>query len=224
MKLKFTRIILLLTILQLNILTVSEVQAQFEKESKSVLEEFFRTTLDLLYLNGEEYGMNESPMFLLKGYRNVYPQVPIVEISFAPGGPIVDKNYKITWAVIDNSLYLCDLDFSDFGTEEKINNIFFKNEQYKIMEDFTHIHFRLLWIFTKIGTPLSPVGVIPAYWMNGVLYVKEMITSYSDDDVYFQWLSKPCKRLVFRRGKLVSMNEVSGVDPNEKLWKREFSE
>lgn len=149
MKLKFARIMLLLTILQLNILTASEVQAQFEKESKPVLEEFFRTTLDLLYLNGEEYGMNES---------------------------------------------------------------------------LTQIDFRLLWIFTKIGTPLSPVGVIPAYWMDGVLYVKEMITSYSDDDVYFRWLNKPSKRLVFRRGELVSMDEVSGVDPNEELWKREFSE
>lgn len=215
MKLKLIKITLLLGVLQLNILVIQEAHAQHKEVTKSVLAKFHRITVDRFYWNGEEYALYRSPLIFFKGYKTIYPQVHNYEISFGPGGPIeVDKNYSVNWAIVDNMLYLCDIDFTYFEFKEDIPKIFPGNEQYKIMEELTGINFRILWVFTKIGTPISSFGVIPALWMNGALYVKDMYKSERD---YSQWLDAPVKKLVFKQGELISVDEVSEIDPQDRI-------
>lgn len=191
---------------------ISSAQVKSPKKSRSVIELtlFTGMTSDMFYWDGVRCLMSLSPLYFFEGFKDIYPDVPCYEIQADFGEmPYEDKNYGAVWGVIDKMLYLCEVEFRySFLSEKEINKLFPDNEQYKKLEKLIGARFRKLTTYKNAQIPISPYGVIPATWVNGTFYIKR-IREY---ETVRQWDALPCKRLVFKQGKLISVDDVWEMD------------
>jgi|GEM_PF-2779580 hypothetical protein len=167
-------------------------------------------TPDLLYLNDSiTYLMNKSPLEIFSGYKNLYDsyqEIVMVELKMEFGTeihPFDNASYQVIWCLRDSILYLSDIKFYSINIHD-YKSIFPNNEQYKLMEKLTKVDFDT----TKPPLSSDPfrhrntIGMMAARWLNDTLLIKKSRESFEDID---KWIETPCEELIFKNGKLISM-------------------
>lgn len=186
-------------------------QKQIDKIDNQTLSQRLTSTPDKLFWHGAEYLIERPFLSAFKGYKTIYPDVPAYEISYAygtMGGPS-GQNYYPVWLLQDSVLTLCEIGFYEDDVsylEEKIFKE--KGKQYKIMEKLTGQKFQKDNARAEPDSipRESPVGSMPAKWVNGVFYVKEIRSMFELNPD--QWEQLPFQKLTFQNGKLTAAESV----------------
>lgn len=173
-------------------------------------------TNDQLYWENECYLMNRFPLSFFPGYDSLYCSVPTVDciywLTIGDHSLASEKNYSIDWMLIDSVLYLGRINFYAIGTDQKAKGYFPFNEQYKKMEKLTGIRFASQsGLFTR-PLQIGPLGIMPATWFTGTLYVQKIKDRNEPLD---DWTKKSFWRILFRRGKLVAVDEIDRQNKNK---------
>ena len=176
-------------------------------------------TLDLFHHNGTKYLMRTTPLNIFSGYKNLYPEIPNVEIEAIPGTMgFVDKNYAAEWIIIDSILYLSNINFDDcFSMDPKvIQKLYPDKEHYVRMEKLTGEKFKKYNPKNQeIQVPNSG-HLLRASWFTGILHIKKPL-DYEHNESFQKWLKTSLYRLAFEKGKLLSIAETHKVDKTDLL-------
>ncbi len=174
-------------------------------------------TVDKLYIESDSsfYLMLKSPLDQFDNYKNLYddfPKVQMVEYTVSAGEVLpLDNRYYCWWSLKNNMLYLGDILFFSLDNGN-INYVFPNNKHYRLMEKLTDVAFDkslpALPNFYNRSSTFKNEGMMPALWFSDTLFVKER-RKYDED--YELWKEKPCKQLIFKRGKL--QETIIYVDP-----------
>ena len=181
----------------------------------SVYAEKARASSDELFWNGVRYFIWNTPLATVRNHHDYIvlfsnlPRRKIRESFETPNyPPFFDKNYTVIWKLADSTLYIGDLHFFTLRNPKKDLPLFFitdENEPYRRMERFTGGRFIRDTEISSIE-PVSPFGVMPATWFSGYIIVRE----YPDLEKirYEKWLHAPTRKLIFRQGRLVGIEEL----------------
>lgn len=170
--------------------------------------DFSDGTLDILNMDGIKYSMEQSPLNVFKGYIKLYPEIPMVIEETMPGSRYTDKNYAIDWILVDNLLYLSDIHFRSYLLKDSVYIIKYfsnNNEKFARMERLTQRKFEKYKYLKEFTYIPNPYGVLEASWVTDTIYIKK---PYRHNESYEGWKATPSYRLVFNKGKLMSMSEV----------------
>lgn len=194
-------------------LCITQIKSDTLSRQEAKRKLFYGLTSDMFYWDGVRCMMSRSPLDVFDQYEGIYSDVPRYKILAEFGKlPFQDKNYGAVWGIIDSTLYLCDVDFRYSRlSADKIKKLFPENLQYKKLEDLVRTKFQKSTIYKDVKIPISPCGVIPAFWVNGAFYIKRFRTNESID----QWKALPCKRLEFKQGRLISVDDVLDMDARD---------
>lgn len=168
------------------------------------LYDFFGETDDPLFYNGVKYMCSKSPLSFFDNYDTVFC-AKITCLSNYTTIPIVnDKDFQACWFIKDSMLYLFDICFScdtlkndDPQRFDTIQNFTGK----KMMKpDFT--------IPSYLKNERTKQGVMNADWYSDTLYIKQKPDHLNAASA----LDKtPLIRLIFKKGKVVQSDHVSGM-------------
>lgn len=180
---------------------------------------FYGGTLDVFHYNGTKHLMRTSPLDIFSRHKNLYPEIPNVEIEAIAGTMgFVDKNYAAEWIIIDSILYLSNINFDDcFSMDPKVIEKLYPNkEQYIRMEKLTGEKFKKYKPKNKEIQVSDPGHLLRASWFTGTLYIKKPL-DYEHNESYPNWLRTVFYRLTLKNGKLISITETYKVDKTDLL-------
>lgn len=174
----------------------------------------------------EYYVVNQTPLKTLPGYDTLYPKGGSTLVPY-------EKSYAVTWEIVDDQLYLCDIEFDilikGWGQSGIIENkdrqamykkmedkVYPDGKKYRIMEQFVGAKFQKNRVRT--AWPPKPQGVIPAVWVDGTFLLKKNIdTDTIPDDsepdpsnmgiraeVTRAFDNAPTFKVTFSKGRIVS--------------------
>ena len=183
-------------------LTFKEGRLDSEESEKLLLEDnqyiyqgYFSNCNDKILWHDTTFFIDESPLSFFKNYKEIYPNEPVVFVTYAI--PISDeKNYVPKWVIVNDMLYLYNISFIS-GNHE------FNNEyliRFQPIEKLTGKKFQ--------QTPYVNVKVIFADWFSGVMYLKrypEKIEEYWESD----YNCEPFYKLLLENGKIVSKEKTN---------------
>ncbi len=162
-------------------------------------------TLDRFYMADDSipYLMSKSMLHPNKHFQDLYySELP--EITEIMGEYIfcIDKNYKAYWVLADSMVYLSDIDGNGFVNDK--GERFPSEKNYAKLENLTGVKFQKGIPEIKSGIPHSPLGMMPATWVNGIYYLKKSKGQMSHD----KWDTMPYIELVIKNGILVSTRNI----------------
>ena len=177
------------------------------KESLSASDQIYIGTSDALSIEGVLHCIDRTPLDCFEGYADLFSDLDspgdmevLGHMKNIPG-PVKsrDKNYEAIWKIVNDTLYLSDIQFSVLTEAPFLK--FPHDEQYKTIENLTGIPFRFDVELSKIA-PVSPSGVLPARWFSGtILVVKNPWNGMKSGNG--QAGTTKVLRLTFEKGKLV---------------------
>ena len=168
------------------------------------------STPDELYLDGEKYLIEKSFLSFFYGYRILYPNVEITEVlkGYGTSGGPNGLNYYPVWLLQDSILYLREISF--YHKNSYVKKIFPEMEQYKLMEKLTGQKFQKdNDALNEIEPKSSGLGSMKACWVEGVFYAKKARKTNESIDL---WEQLSYRKIVFKAGKLVSIDKVEARD------------
>lgn len=191
-------------------------------EKNEVPEVFVCRTNDVLFMNGQRYLLDRSPLAAFDGYEKIY-KAPGTVITMRPIDVVrAEKDYMAFWVVCDGSLCLFDADYDRNRWNEPIRwgeTPRKKEDLLTAVERTAGRKFRknrkiagcLPDEFSSIATK-----AIPARWVTGTLYAKRPFTTdpntWPTADSAKAWIQEPFLELTFEKGKLVA-TEVRTTPP-----------
>ena len=165
---------------------------------------FFANTYDEVKWNDTIFMCSMSPLCFFDNYRKIYPNIPFFHVQSSQP-KFQDKNYTANWTIVNDRLYLYDIEFFSqrFYLNKKESKIF--DEEYPIrfqaIEQLTGKKFQQDKSLDK--------EVIFADWFSGTMYLKR----YQDDDdkssVDCDYLCEPYHKITFQNGKIVSVEKTN---------------
>lgn len=192
------------------IISVCKSQSKIKANRDSIVYEAFEgDTNDRLYWDNKKYSCSESPLSVFNGYESLYPS--LFTICFNTYMNIRDdKQYVAIWIIIDDYLYLCDIEpacediiyipIEDYCKAFQKNLTF--NDIFRIkmipVEELTGRKFQKKFSTGIYTYPMETGYVIPANWFNGIIDIKVSSSNYF----------APYQRLVFKAGKVISVQNM----------------
>ena len=183
-------------------------------EKNEVPEVFVCRTNDVLFMDGQRYLLDRSPLAAFDGYEKIY-EAPGTVIAMRPIDVVrAGKDYMAFWAVCDGSLCLFDADYDRNRWNEPLRwgeTPRKKEDLLAAVERTAGRKFRrnrkiagcLPDEFSSIATK-----AIPARWVTGTLYAKRPFTTspdtWPDPDSAKVWMQEPFLALTFEKGKLIA--------------------
>lgn len=166
-------------------------------EHHYVLESFRGNTCDQILRNDSLFMCSESPLAGIDGFLNIYPD--ITRLLFFTSLPIFhEKNYSTIWTITNDTLYLCDVQFT-FKGDDNYDEMY-KN-RFEPIEALTQRKFEQI--------PSSSGKGIPATWYSGSLYFKRFP---EDDELVDNRCNFRCEhfyKIRVEKGKVVSTEQTS---------------
>jgi hypothetical protein len=139
-----------------------------------------------------------------RDYKSLYDDLPSYECVYSHLPRTTDKNYVVSWTIINKHLFLFDV-----GTYISIGCDSFNIDTERI-EKFLGMKFSKndLSIFDK---KRYENGVIPARWFSGTLYIKRFPQGFKDADDY-EYRNAAFTRLAFEKGILIEEKNVTRMN------------
>lgn len=181
--------------------TVSFLKDEFTVNLLKTNDDFFFTG------NHDKYLINKSPLAYFNGYKSIYRDDPSTVLTYYDPFPplpyrtdgISEKEYIATWVMLNDQLYLCNVWIHSKKPDEKFI--------YPRMEKLVGKTFSKRNI-SKIDIPVPSYGLIPAKWFTDTLFIKKA-NQLEKPLQRNEWQVKPYLRLIFKKGKLVSIETVA---------------
>ena len=152
-------------------------------------------TSDQLYMNGQSYAMDRSPLSDFPGYQDIFR--PDTVLTVHPG-PKFDKYYIVQWRLHHDSIYLQAVDY---------------DRRIAITTKKTSVLYPLIEKLT--GRTFDASKRIFADWVNGCYRVKLPYTPTATSQeiippfkIARHWQTNRHLELTFRNGRLVSRKTV----------------
>ncbi len=158
-------------------------------------------TSDFLWWNDNRYLMDQSMLCNFQGYQDIFPEISMAEV-FASFPIMQEKNYYVNWILWKGFVYVARVDAYAVKDEEQrkelikkveklVGKRFVPNRRIKTEKDF-----------------LLENGVIPATWVNGVVYIKKLDKPRGEGWwEYYQ-------AILIEKGQLKSVRNI-GENPRE---------
>ena len=177
-------------------------------EEQYLWEGFFAMTSDEIMWNDTVFMCSESPLSLFENYKNIYPNIPFIEINSSLP-QFYEKNYIAKWVIDNDRLYLYDIDFED--RKHTYSNIFLQSKHKKLYDREYPIRLKAVEELTgkKFGqtTKLNKETIF-ADWYNGTMYLKRYLQNGErmGDCVY---KCEPFYKIIFDNGKIISKEKTN---------------
>lgn len=186
-------------------------QSKIEQlEDSIVYNSFTGGSIDQLYWNGNTYTCSYSPLIDFEEYRWLYASFFLIcEGSY--GNTSKDKDYMVDWIIVNDCLYLCDMLITCDDDTQPPLKYYYKvpakgvNSEYMFLvkmaplAELTGRKFHKKFPAGIFPRPLGSGYAIAADWFNGVIEVKNDLTSYFAS----------YQRLVFKAGRIVSIQNIN---------------
>ncbi len=198
-----------------------------ESEADSIapdymIPKFFRVmTTDRIYYKGKCYRPMLSPLQgRIADFDKFFPFLPAIAAQFEPGGGMIDKRYTLVWLLVNDRLYLANVEVDSHmhgRTQEEMN---------AMMEQYLGARFQKnIPVGDSTGLDLR-FGLMPTEWLDGSIFVRQRFDtrpqeSEDDEQKRFQeWESAPFQELIFKKGRLLHVinrenakDKKSVIDP-----------
>lgn len=202
--------IFLLGFFLLNPICNYRLVAQSEKDNKPFSGSFmnYAKTSDILYIDKDStyFLMDKSPLEKFSNYKKIYDAFDLtvfkhIHQMYGTGiSPDETTKYHVIWHLNDSLLYMSGI--NPYIVNNKVEDIFPNNEQYKLMEKLTGVRFDTEYDRSKLPQISYSPGIMPATWFSDTIIVKQSAEYPGDID---KWRKTPCRELIFQNGKLISI-------------------
>lgn len=215
------------------ILFISTVMFTYGQNKDAQDVKFFRRgdffSADNLYIDSNRYLLDSTLMRSVDKYDSIFPFLDkcYVESTLYPFR-YHDKPYSITWMLIDDKIYVADISY--YGSKS-LNST--KQDGYDVLTKLSGGKVEKInpKQTIKDAPGIGQLGLIPATWVDGVFFAKQMpsndvnvidsFASYGDNPkkknvAYYSWLlTEPWTILTFKNGQLINTSEITpGVSLN----------
>jgi hypothetical protein len=183
-----------------------------------ISESFSGDSNDDMIWNDTRFMCSESPLSTFANYKSIFPNVgEFISQAYLPTN-INEKNYWVKWTIIDNKLYLFDVDcHKDNISEQEYAN------RYKVIEKFTRRKYKQLpsqdqKVLIEDWRSEILEKVMFADWYSGTLHIKR----YPIEIKYIEGCDSKCyeaiicnydcehfDKIVFEKGKIKSIEKVN---------------
>ena len=191
------------------------------KDNQRVAELFGRLTNDELFWNNTRFMCSESPLSIFDNYKKIFPNV----WPYDKHPSFCEKNYMAKWTIINNMLYIYDIDFYDDDIRvedfvlpkpesekgEKFNREY--ADRFQAVEKLTEKKF--------VHIPSFKQKALLADWYSGTLYFKRFI-EYMEPSSPFSYTCDPNYEIVIEKGKVKSIEKTNYIIINEKQYLQPF--
>ena len=169
---------------------------------------FFAYSSDEIVWNDTEFMCDESPLVFFENYKAIFPTVPFIEVETSLA-QFHEKNYLPKWAIVNERLYLYDIDFmgrkdkyTDFEIEKKINEIYDQaySTRFQVVEELTERKFQQVSSLKK--------EALFADWFSGTMYLKR----YPKSGERMWSCECQCEafhKIVFKNGRIITKEKTN---------------
>ena len=181
-----------------------------------MIPKFFRVmTTDRIYYKGQCYRPMLSPLQgRIADFDKFFPFLPAIAAQFEPGGGMIDKRYTLVWSLVNDRLYLANVEIDSHmhgRTQEEMN---------AMMEQYLGARFQKnIPVGDSTGLDLR-FGLMPTKWLDGSIFVRQQFDTRpeeSDDEQkrFQEWENAPFQELIFKKGRLLHViNRENTKDKN----------
>ena len=175
---------------------------------------FFAHTFDEVKWNDTIFMCGQSPLSSFSKYRKIFPNIPFIEVYILLP-KFQDKNYTAYWTIVNDRLYLYDIDFysrQSYLDKRKGSKIFDRvyPKRFRAIEKLTGKNFQQ-------DTSLDK-EVIFADWFNGTMYLKRYQDNHKSS-ADCDYLCEPYHKIIFQNGEIVSIEKTNYMIVKDPAWK-----